>query len=315
MAEYVKKAARKVLTPTQAEIDFFDRALSTLDKKGKKTEKSGCTMETPGTSGTSGTQQQKKPEPGVEVPPAPVAPAPVTAISVKLPSFWIDNPRAWFIQADSQFAISNITVSTTKFYHILSSLPKEVIDTVVDIVEEIGTYDDPYAHLKDRLLTGFKVTKWARMSQLIHHPGLGDLRPSQLMSKMLALLTPGHQPCEVVLALFMEKMPSDIRCGVALKDYDDPRVLAADADLLWDSRVASQTSGVGAVGRLDDCVSAVQVQNRSRGKRPRQKRPPPPYDEASSNGLCYYHHSWGKDAHKCRSPCTWSGNAPAAPHN
>ncbi len=97
-------------------------------------------METPGTSGTSGTsgtQQQQKTEPEVVVPPAPVAPAPVTAVSVKLPSFWIDNPRAWFIQADSQFAISNITVSTTKFYHILSSLPKEVIDTVVDIVEEI----------------------------------------------------------------------------------------------------------------------------------------------------------------------------------
>ncbi len=73
------------------------------DKKGKKTEKterSGCNMTTPGGSGTQ--QQQQTMD--------PAAVAIMAAVSVKLPSFWTDNPRAWFIQADSQFAISNITV-------------------------------------------------------------------------------------------------------------------------------------------------------------------------------------------------------------
>ena len=323
MAEYVKKAVRAALTPTQAEIDFFDSALGMSDKKGKKTEKterSGCTMTEPGGSGT-----QQVPPGGSETQQVPLQPtatmrldpaAVVAAVAVKLPTFWTDNPRAWFIHADSQFDISHITLSRTKFNHILSSLPKEIIDTVVDIVEEIATYDDPYNSLKDRLLTGFKVTRWARMSQLIHHPGLGDLRPSQLMSKMLALLSPGTAPCEILLGLFMEKMPLEIRNGIALKDYNDPRVLAADADLIYDSKVAAQASGLSVVNRLTECVAAVQVQSRSRNRRPqRQRAQQPPYDEATSKGLCYYHYSWGKDANKCRPNCSWTGNAPAAPHN
>ena len=310
MAELVKKAVKKALTPTQGEIDFFDRALGMSDqKKGKKTEKtekSGCDMTTPGGSGTQ-QQQKQDPDPAVAV---------MAAVAVKLPSFWTDNPRAWFIHADSQFDISHVTISRTKFNHILGSLPKEIIDTVVDIVEELGTYDDPYGALKDRLLRGFKATRWARMSQLIHHPGLGDLRPSQLMSKMLALLSPGTAPCEILLGLFMEKMPTEIRNGVALKDYDDPRVLAADADLIWDSKMAAQASGLSTLTRPNDCVAAVRVNDKGNDKRPRRRRPQhQPYDDATSNGLCSYHHSWGKDAHKCTQPCTWSGNAPAAPHN
>ena len=320
MAEYVKKAVRAALTPTQAEIDFFDSVLGMSDKKGKKTEKterSGCDMSTPGGSTPSGSGTQQQQQQKKEEPTDPAA-AVMAAVAVKLPSFWTDNPRAWFIHADSQFDISHVTVSRTKFSHILSSLPKEIIDSVVDIVEEIGTYDDPYGALKDRLLSGFKVTRWARMSQLIHHPGLGDLRPSQLMTKMLALLSPGTAPCELLLGLFMEKMPPEIRNGVALKDYDDPRVLAADADLIWDSKMAAQTSGLNAVNRcgLSDCMAAVQVNTKGNNKRQRRQKPQrPPYDEATSNGLCYYHHSWGKDAHKCRQPCSWSGNAPDAPHN
>ena len=287
MAEFVKKAVRAALTPTQAEIDFFDSALGMSDKKGKqteKTEKSGCTMTEPGGSGTQ--QVPLQPSTTVKGDPAAV----VAAVAVKLPTFWTDNPRAWFIHADSQFDISNITVSRTKFNHILSSLPKEIIDTVVDIVEQIATFDDPYNALKDRLLGGFKITRWARMSQLIHHPGLGDLRPSQLMSKMLALLSPGTAACEILMGLFMEKMPAEIRNGVALKDYDDPPVLAADADLIWDSKVAAQASNLNVVDRLTECMAAVQVRPKGDAKRPRRQREQKaPYDDSSNRDLCYHH--------------------------
>ena len=160
------------------------------------------------------------------------------------------------------------------------------------------------------------MTRWARMSQIIHHPGLGDLRPSQLMTKMLALLSPGTAPCELLLGLFMEKMPPEIRSGVALKDYEDPRDLAADADLLWDSKMAAQASGLNAVDRPADCMAAVQVHARSNNRRPQwQRAQRPQNDGATNDSLCYYHRNWGKDAHKCRQPCSWSGNAPAAPHN
>ncbi len=323
MAEFVKKAVRKALTPTQAEIDFFDSALGMSDKKGKKTEKtekSGCTMTEPGTSGTqqvppggSGAQQVPPVSPTTQ-PDTVNQAALVAAVAVKLPTFWADNPRTWFIHAESQFDISNVTVSRTKFNHIMASLPKETINTVVDIVEEIRTYDDPYEALKDRLLKGFKITRWARMSQIIHHPGLGDLRPSQLLDKMLALLSPGTAPGELFMGLFMEKMPPEIRNGVALKDYENPRDLAADADLLWDSKMAAQASGVHVVACRPDCMAAVHVRPKGNARRPQKQRTQGSEDTSASD-LCYYHRNWGKEAHKCRQPCSWTGNAPAAPHN
>ena len=38
-------------------------------------------------------------------------------VSTKLPVFWPDAAEVWFAPADTQFAIRNMTESTTKFYH------------------------------------------------------------------------------------------------------------------------------------------------------------------------------------------------------
>jgi hypothetical protein len=35
-------------------------------------------------------------------------------------------------------------------------------------------------------------------------------------------------------------------------------------------------------------------------------------DGGNSNGLCFYHNNFGPRASRCRSPCGWQGNGPAA---
>ena len=53
-------------------------------------------------------------------PPSPHA-VPVAAnISMKLPTFWSDAAEVWFAQANAQFAIRNLTVSKTKFFHAVA---------------------------------------------------------------------------------------------------------------------------------------------------------------------------------------------------
>ncbi|GFR97971.1 retrovirus-related Pol polyprotein [Elysia marginata] len=46
----------------------------------------------------------------------------VESVAMKLPTFWVTSPLAWFAQAEAQFALRNITPDETKYFHILAAL-------------------------------------------------------------------------------------------------------------------------------------------------------------------------------------------------
>jgi hypothetical protein len=132
------------------------------------------------------------------------------------------------------------------------------------------------------------------------------------MDKMLGLLSAGTKPDEVFMGLFMDRLPVEMRAQLSLQDYESPRHLAAAADLIWDAR--------GPTAVIPPAVNAVMRDGRNRsrspsgkggrggGRRPRTSTPGP--------GLCFYHRRFAEKAHRCEPPCTWAGNAPAAPaHN
>ena len=62
---------------------------------------------------------------------------------MKLPAFWPDAAEVWFAQADTQFAIQNISVSKTKFYHVVMVLPQEVASQILDLIRAPPA-SDPY---------------------------------------------------------------------------------------------------------------------------------------------------------------------------
>ena len=66
----------------------------------------------------------------------PPPPVPVVAanVALKLPVFWPKAVKVWFVQADAQFAIKSITVSKTKFYHAVASLPLDVAAQILDLI-------------------------------------------------------------------------------------------------------------------------------------------------------------------------------------
>ena len=53
----------------------------------------------------------------------PSVPVVAANVALKLPVLWPEAAKVWFAQADAQFAIKSITVSKTKFYHGVASLP------------------------------------------------------------------------------------------------------------------------------------------------------------------------------------------------
>ena len=66
-------------------------------------------------------------------PPSPSVPV-AANVALKLPIFWPDAAEVCFAQADSQFAIRSVTVSKTKLYHTVASLPLDVAAQILDLI-------------------------------------------------------------------------------------------------------------------------------------------------------------------------------------
>ena len=62
------------------------------------------------------------------------SPSPIAKVSMKLPFFWPDAAEVWIAQADTQFTISNISVSKMKFYHAVAVLAQEVASQILDLI-------------------------------------------------------------------------------------------------------------------------------------------------------------------------------------
>jgi len=223
-------------------------------------------------------------------------------VPVKLPEFWQEDPETWFDAAEAQFRRGGVTDSRAKADFVLTALPALLIRSIRDILRDPRADDTTiYYRLKERLLRRFAPSKWQQVYQLIDHPGAGDLRPSQLLDNMLALLPPGEPPGLLFQGLFLRRLPAEIRDHLAAGSFDSVREMAVMADQLWDARQGAGSGSVNAVGGR-------QGGRRRSPSKSRRYEPGP-------DGLCFFHHRFGDKAHKCRPPCSWTGNGAAAAGN
>jgi len=215
----------------------------------------------------------------------------VSAVAIKLPTFWTTQPAVWFTQAEAQFHIRNITEDTTKYYHVVSALDQATASRVLDVLSSPPAREK-YKDLKEKLLATYGLSRRERASRLLHLNGLGDQKPSELMDSILSLLD-DHKLCLLAEQIFLEQLPEDICLQLADCDFTDPRAVALRADTLLLAKQQSTTPAIHRVKALND-----------------SKRPKP----SSQQNVCFYHARFGDQAHKCRSPCRFSGNEHAGRH-
>ena len=241
----------------------------------------------------------------------------VAAVHLKLPPYWPSDPEVWFAQVKAQFTTRGITVQKTKFDHIVASLSPEIATEVRDLILRPPT-DNPYDNLKAQLIKRTTASEQRRLQQLFNAEELGDRKPSQLLRRMQQLLgdKAASTDSAFIRELFLQRMPGNIRMVLAsTADAVSLEELATLADKVMD--VASPSVAVvttpqatsdmeqlrAEVSRLTDIVSSFTKSRPSR-------RSPSPHP-TSNPTLCWYHQRFGKNARKCRPPCSWSGNDPA----
>ena len=146
-------------------------------------------------------------------------------MSVKVLAFWPDSAGG----LAHQLALKRVKVSSTKFYYCVSSFNQETANQVLDLTKSPPS-DKPYDALKRRLLKLFTLDDFQRYEAISNLPLFGDMKPSKLMSSMLALLPLGHKPYFLLRGAFLKRLPANVHAHLLRNDFSNPISLAFKGD-------------------------------------------------------------------------------------
>ena len=205
----------------------------------------------------------------------------VDSVAMKLPTFWVSSPAAWFAQAEAQFALRKITVDETKYmyYHVVAALDTNTATRALSVLTA-PPQENKYQTIKSFLSPSYGLTEEERATTLLNMRGLGDAKPSELMDNMLSLLGE-HRPCFLFKQFFMQQLPDYVRSSLANSTCKDYRALAQEADKLFIA--AKHPSSSTFHERLNAAVC----------------------DEVDQivEETCWYHRRYGLKAKKCHPNC------------
>ncbi|XP_037502296.1 uncharacterized protein LOC119376584 [Rhipicephalus sanguineus] len=80
----------------------------------------------------------------------------VSAVQLRLPSFWPQDPQVWFHQVEAQFSLYRTASETTRYYHVASVLPPDVASELSDVLSNPED-TTPLQHLKTKPSTSLLV--------------------------------------------------------------------------------------------------------------------------------------------------------------
>lgn len=256
---------------------------------------------------------------------------------MRLPPFWSNNPSVWFAQAEAQFSIFSLTADATKFSHIVSALPTDVCESVMELIVN-PPKTDKYVKLKAALTNRHALSTELRLEKLLERAELGDRKPSEVFYSMKTLAGEAFDD-KLVRTLWLRKLPQVIYVALTAmgdKHIDDllpvadkiyeittPSVATVSSATPSSSRDADLAGTVATIQHLGERLASVESMlsqlstDRSRspfsGYRPRSPHRRPRSGSRhrfNGKGFCFYHHKFGKFARKCEKPCNWVSKKP-----
>uniref|UniRef100_A0A2A4JUK3 DUF7041 domain-containing protein n=1 Tax=Heliothis virescens TaxID=7102 RepID=A0A2A4JUK3_HELVI len=264
------------------------------------------------------------------VPPTAFTPAAdVMAISLssRIPEFWDDQPRVWFMRVEATLSPQKLG-DEARFELVVSKLPKEVIGKITDFLSK-PPETGKFSALKTKLLTLFEDTRTRQIEKLIGEMELGDQKPSHLLCRMRDLAR-DKIPDDTLRVMWQAHLPPAVRAVLVVSETKDLDNLAVIADNVAEVTSPAQVSEVqrefkAQTQRTEDLNIATLTaelakinarltnieRSRSRTRRDvgvnrrfsrsnSRRRTP-----SSSNWLCDYHYRFRHRAQRCVPPCAW----------
>ena len=231
---------------------------------------------------------------------------------LKLCPYDQEEPHIWFRLIEAQFAAAGIRSQKLKYANALPAVPNHVLRDMLDTVDRCNASDEPFDLLKEAVLGQFGKSKWQSYFELLRFPlEMPGLKPSILMGKLKQQLPPGVSPDnDLFLSMFLIRLPPSMREAVGAQHHMTAAAMAKAADALWDARGGHDpTVAAASIQRGRSPTPKTGKQSDKKGGNGRSKsRPPFQHFHNPGNGMCKYHNYYGKSAHRCFAPCTFSEN-------
>ncbi|XP_047532108.1 uncharacterized protein LOC125067493 [Vanessa atalanta] len=164
----------------------------------------------------------------------------VVTVSSRIPEFWCDQPRLWFVQCEAILVPQKLS----RFNLVVTKLGKEVIQQVSDILlkpPDVKKYDT----LKERLLKVYEESEIRQFQKLLSEMELGDQKPSQLLRRMRDLAREKISD-ETLRIMWQGHLPPSVRGVLAVSEVRDLENLAAIADKVMETTRPLQFAEVQA---------------------------------------------------------------------
>jgi hypothetical protein len=208
-----------------------------------------------------------------------------------------EEPAIWFRIIYLQFSATGIKSQKLRYANALASLPKQILQDILDTVNVCNESDQPFDLFKEVLLGQFRKSKWQSYFELLGLPmEMQGLEPSVLMETLKQHLPHGVCPDNnLFLEMFLIRLLPSMQEAVGAGNHKTAVAMVWAADALWDAggnhdpMVAAATtkhsrSPAPAIGRKND---------RKNGNVRSESRPPSGFDFFSfqnpGNGMCKFH--------------------------
>ena len=288
IASLALKCAPQLVTPSRTERFFSPNMPKSGKRRSFKAEEEDDSLVPDMAPGHSQLEAAASPRHAVPHPPP-----------LKLPAFWESSPAAWFVHAESLFALHCLKDDELQYHHVVAALPSAVAARLVGLLTR-PPESDKYVTLKSRLLYSFTLSDAERANELFSLNGLGARRPSELMEHMLGLLG-AHEPGFLFHHLFLRQLPTPVRAALANTPATDMRTFATEADKFY-------LAGRGEDAKAPATTQAAPAREKKKGRDAATVSP-----KSRRTDLCFYHDKFGQLAKRCIPPCNFAvqGNAVA----
>jgi hypothetical protein len=152
--------------------------------------------------------------------------------SLRLPSFWPENTKAWFAVSKTRFRLRQIDDEQQMFDLVVNALPKESLRMVLDLITD-PPEDLPYTEIKERLSSSHQLTDFQRVEKLHNMDSLGGRKPSDLLHEMIEVCLTGHETSPFFVFLYLQCLPRELRIMLGEDNVDDLRAIGLKAEKLW----------------------------------------------------------------------------------
>lgn len=263
----------------------------------------------------------------------------VESVNYFIPKFWLTNPVVWFARTEAIFKNRRIKADSTKYNLVLEALPEDVLEKISDLIIDVDpevevSYDD----LKKQVLSRLSLNEEERINRLLYRMEIGDQKPSEFYRKMVSLAGNSSSISEkLIFNLWVKRLPKIVECSIIPMAKKEIKEILEVADNIFDatktasvfevvnsgwdpqpnvsaepkSEVSEIRSNVGnleaKIDHLEKMISDLTFKFKQFSRSASRSRSRSRHANASKkdSDFCYYHATYGDNAHKCQSPCSY----------